>query len=423
MSRINKIKTVLDSKDLKGYQITEVTDNSYEQFYVKGKLETQRRIIDTVDNVVVYVENTVNDKKTLGQADFKVTREMSKKEISNLAEFAISNAKYINNEPFELVKDSPKKSYSYKANKETPLEILEKAAKIFFDNETDNFKFNSLECFFKENTVTFTNSFGVMLKKKTFCIKIEAIPSYYSENFKTELYRMFTYDTVDYAKIEKDVKQSLSDLVMRGNAEKVSNVQKTNVILRAEQIRELFDEIISTYSYPSVYNHSNLKQVGDDIQSSPYEKINLSLTYNTKADFFDSDGIILDKCQIIKDGKLISYFGSNRFAQYLGMKPTGNLPKIVLSTGNNSVAKLKKQPYIEIIDLSGIQVDAFAGYLGGEVRLADYYDGKKHTPISGFSFSVNLDDAINHMYFSKEKETINNYEGPSIIKIENVDIV
>ena len=423
MSRINKIIKVLKEKNIFGYLINEEIEDSYEQYYVKGLLETVRRINDTLDKVTVYVKNECDGKETIGEADFIISHDISSSEISSLCDGAIDKAKNVNNEMFELVKGNGKKSAGYKALAETPDAILQNIAGIFFAETGENTKFNSLECFFKEKTVIAVNSSGVNLKKKTFEINVEAIPSYYGENVKTELYRMFKYDRVDYDKIREDAKNALSDVVKRGYAEKVKEIGSCDILLRGENIYNLFDELISTYSYGAVYTDANLHKTGDDIQNDPYEKINLSLAKKSSSDFFDSDGVILKETKIIEDGKLASYYGTSRFAQYLGLEPTGDLPKIILKAGKKSVSSLKKKPYIEITDLSGIQADVFAGYLGGEVRLAIYFDGKDYHPISGFSFSTNITDAINHMYFSKEKEQIMDYEGPKMIRIENVKIL
>lgn len=423
MSRISRLEKVLKTKSLYGYKITETCEDSYEQFYVQGKLETVRKVSDVIDYVDIYVENTSSDKKTMGQANFIVTHNLTSNEISSLIDKAVSQAKYINNDPYSLVSGKGKKSYSYKPNEETPTEILQKISKIFFSKTNEKLRFNSLECFYKEITSTLVNSNRVNLKKKVFNISIEAIPSYYNGEVKTELYRMFRYDNLDYAKIEKDAKQALEDVDKRGKAIKIENIGKCNVILRSQEIRDLFDEYISSFSYQSVYNHSNLRSAGDNLQTKPYEKLNLTLDRKSKADFFDGDGIILSKCKLIENGVLKQHFGDNRFAQYLNAKPTGYLPKLVLKPGKKTTDDLKKEPYIEIIDLSGIQVDSFAGYLGGEVRLALYYNGEKCTPITGFSFSTNLDYAINHMRFSKETEAIENYEGPKLVKIDKADIL
>ena len=423
MSRINQVKRVLKEFNIDLYEIREVTENNSEQYYVKGLLETIRNIQVVETNVMIYVKNIINGKTYLGNSDFNISKNISKQELKQAISDAVKKASYVHNEAYELTKVDKNKKYFYTPLQEEPMVILQKIAEIFNNETTDNLKFNALECFFKERMVEFVNSNGVHLKKKTFTINVEAIPSYYSKDFKTELYRMFTYDNLDYEKIKKDAKLALLDVDNRGKAVKIENVNKCNVILRSEHIKELLKEFISTFNYNAVYSHSNLKNVGDDVQNNPKQSLNIDLDKRSKADFFDSDGVILNKHPLIKNGKLINYFGPNRFAQYLNVKPSGNLPKIILSKGHKSIETLKKKPYIEIIDLSGIQVEAYSSYVGGEVRLALYYDGKTIKPISGFSFSTNLNETLNTMELSKETDKINNYEGPAFMKLENVDII
>ena len=59
--------------------------------------------------------------------------------------------------------------------------------------------------------------------------------------------------------------------------------------------------------------------------------------------------------------------------------------------------ELVKEPYLEILGFSAFQLDSFSGFYGGEVRLALYFDGKKLTPVSGFSISGNLFDDFKNM--------------------------
>lgn len=419
MIKVNKLIKLLNNKGINTYQITTTVSNDSELFFVRGKLETIRKINTNEINVQIFTSTG----DTQGQADFIISKDLSNKEINELIDNAILSANLVHNKKYELVKGLKKQSYKYKDQLEDPYTILQKISKIYFERETEDLKFNSLECFFKERVVSIVNSNNVNLSKKTYRIEIEAIPSYYSKDFKTELYRMFTYNTLDYNKITEDVEKSLNDLRNRGKAIKLDKELKTNIILRAQEIRDLFFEYTDNFNYADVYNHSNLASIGDMIQENPKTKLNLSLDKRTKADFFDSEGIILNKLPLIEDGKLISYFGSKRYASYLNMEPSGDLTKIVLKNGTKSIDKLRKEPYIELIDLSGLQVDAYSSYIGGEVRLAIYFDGTNTYPISGFSFSGNLKDAINNMELSKEKESINDYEGPSFMKIPNMDII
>lgn len=290
MSRISQIKKALNELEVCAYEITEITENNYEQYYVKGCLETIRKIDVVEDRVTVFKENDFNGKKTLGQADFIIEHKLTGREIKDCIKDALESAQYVHNEPYELKKGEKKQSYSYKPLDETPDVILQKIAQIFFTNSNHYLSFNSLECFFNDRTVELVNSNGVQLKKKYYEIKVEAIPSYYSDEFKTELYRMFVYDQLDYDKITEDAKQAIKDVVARGKAIKLENVNKCNIILRDEVIKDLFGEIIDSFNYASVYMKANLKKVGDNVQDSPKEPLNLFLDRKNKANFFDEEG-------------------------------------------------------------------------------------------------------------------------------------
>ena len=409
MSRISKIKKVLEERKVNTYRIIETEVNSFQQFYDLQKLETARKVSTLEEQVTIYIESNIDGKKVIGEASFVVSHDLSKNELVKLIDEALYQASFIKNDYYELVKGDKKKAMAYKPLEEKPFAILTKIAKIFFSEATDVVRFNALELFFDEKIVHLVNSNGVDYKKKIYQISCEAIPSFYSSTFKTELYRMFKYGELNYDKIKEDAKKAINECLYRGNAVKLKDVSKCNLILHDEQLLELLWEVLSTVDYASVYSHSNIKSIGENITTN---KINVSLDANTKFDYFDNDGVRLEKKQIIKDGVVNSYFGTNRYAYYLNLEPTGDLNRVVLGKGKKSVDSLKKDKYIEIYDLSGIQVDAYQDYIGGEVRLALYYDGKDIIPISGFAFSASLNEALNGLELSKEVTNINYYSGP-----------
>ena len=286
--------------------------------------------------------------------------------------------------------------------------------------------FNSLECFFTEEIVHLVNSKGVDYKKKVHKIEVEAIPSFKKGEKRIdacELYRMFNYDKFDEKKITEDAKGAISDVINRSKAIKRNGALKANVILKKEHIYQMFDEIISAYSYSSVYNHTNYKNKGDNIQENPKCPLNISLIPESKADYFDSDGVLLKETLVIKDGVVNEYYGNNRFAYYLNTKPSGTMYTIKAKEGKLKYENMKKKPYIEIIDLSGLQVDLFGDYIGGEVRLANYFDGKDTYPITAFSFSGSLQEVINNLDLSKEKTKIKDYVGPKYALLKDLDIL
>lgn len=419
---IKKIVKALNNKGVSEYRIIESVKKTVEEFYVLQNLETTRKTETLEDHVTVYKTFEENGKKYLGSSNFIISHNVSMNELETLIEDALFAAGFVKNEYYELVKGTSKKNYNAKGKPENPFSLLQDIALVFINASNDQCKFNSLELFYNEVETHIVNSNGVDYKKNTFNVQVEAIPSFKDGNNKTELYRMFKYDNIDFDKIKEDSSNAINDVLLRSQTIKNEGNKKINVILKDEHVKDLFRELISTYNYSDVYHKSNFKSIGESVQDNPVCKLNISLKTASKADYFDSEGILLKECELISDGILKAYFGSNRFAYYLGVEPTGALNTLKIDKGPKSVEKFKKEPYIEIIDLSGIQLDLYAGYIGGEVRLANYFDGTNTYPISGFSFSGNLNECVNTLELSKEVTKINGYEGPKYVLLKQFDI-
>ena len=80
-------------------------------------------------------------------------------------------------------------------------------------------------------------------------------------------------------------------------------------------------------------------------------------------------------------------------------------------------------PCIEILNFSSPQLESSSGYFGGEVRLGIYHDtnGEK-TPITGFSVSGNIYEALKNATYSKASKTYENYHGPEFIAFKDCDV-
>ena len=419
------LKVLSKREDISDYIVQENKTLTTEQFYVMQKLETARQTDTLEDEVTIYKEYLENGKKVLGQAKFNVNRLMTSSELNKLIDEAVYVSNFAKNEYYELVKAEKKMQIKEKALKEGSFEILENIAKMYFEESTEECSFNSLELFFYDREVHLLSSKGVNYLKKTWEIVVEAIPSYKSDKYKTELYRLFHYTKLDYKRIKEDIKESLSDVLDRAKIQSLNEDTKKsikNVIIKDKDLVNLFEELISTYDYFSVYSKSNIHKIGDNVQDNPSSPLTLSLKPLSKANFFDSDGVLLKEREIIQNGVLIDYYGNNRFAQYLGEKPSGDLNKVKIECGKFTKKELMKNPHLEISDLSGLQVDLFAGYIGGEIRLAKYREKGKEFSVSGISFSADLKKVINTIKLSKEKGEFKYYEGPKYALIEDVII-
>ena len=68
--------------------------------------------------------------------------------------------------------------------------------------------------------------------------------------------------------------------------------------------------------------------------------------------------------------------------------------------------------YLEVLSMSGLQVDLFNDYIGGEIRLAYYCDGEKITPVTGISITGSLKQVLSSIRLSAEIAADDGYTGP-----------
>ena len=137
---------------------------------------------------------------------------------------------------------------------------------------------------------------------------------------------------------------------------------------------------------------------------------------------FDADGMALTDTVVVSDGVAVNYYGSNRYGQYLGEKPTGELPCIVVAAGSAAQEDLQKGPYLEVLSMSGLQVDFYSDYIGGEVRLAYYNDGEKTVPVTGISITGSASKVLSNLQLSQKLGISGRYAGPEKAILQGMKI-
>ena len=213
----------------------------------------------------------------------------------------------------------------------------------------------------------------------------------------------------------------------RGRATAPEKALDCPVLLPADELANLFSELTSGLNFASVYSHSNPFSEGDAIQKAPVaDKLDLTMKGviegSVASSLFDGDGTTLIDTCIVKDGVASSYFGAHRFAQYLKREATGNLRCMEVKAGTLTDSELSKAPYFECVSMSGLQVDVYNDYIGGEVRLAYYCDGETTTPVTGISISGKLSDVLNHIRLSGKTATFGGYHGPEQAVLKEMKI-
>ena len=408
------------------YRIATKATKSYEMFFVHKKLETVRAT-DTVNtDVRVYVKH---DGK-IGDSAFSLYESMSEDEAAAKVAAAAKRALLVFNEPYELP-EGGKETFE-RASSLTACTLPEMAAKVadavFAADCYAGGSINATEIFLYQDTISVKNSRGVDKTEVKYHAMIEAIPTWNEGEESVELYENHRFNEFDAAAITAEIDKKMREVRDRQAAVKPATPMNCRVVLNAREIYSLLGRMAMVLNYSAVYSHSNLFKVGDDVQKGRSgDALTLTVTGAVKGSVdsaaFDEDGVALTEKVLIEDGVVKGYFGSNRFAQYLGETPTGDMRCFKVAPGTLTKEALEAEPYLECVSMSGLQVDLFSDYVGGEIRLAYLFDGEKTVPVTGISMSAKLSEVLAGMQLSTETTVSGSYEGPDKLLMPNVAVL
>jgi len=416
------IETLRNNTQVTDFKIETVNKESCELFYVKGRLETVRRT-DTCDReVTVYVDHD----GFKGDSQFFVYPSTTQAQLEEKISAAVEMAKVINNKFYELP-EAEKAEYAVESNFSdyAPADLAAKVANAVFGAESvENASLNAVEVFINKYTETVVNSRGLEKTQVRYDAMVEAIPTYNGAEQSVELYEQYNFSSFDEAVISGEIARKMAEVKARCEAVTPEVKPVCNVVLNSFELMGLFMRIAFNLNYSAVYSKSILFSKGDKIQKSPEgDLIGISMAGEVKGSprstKFDADGLSLGSVRIVENGEVKNYFGSNRFGQYLGETPTGDMHCICVDAG--SVENIEG-PYFEVLQTSGMQFDFHNDYIGGEVRLAYYHDGEKVIPVTGVAVSGKLSQVLDHIRFTKDTTVSNSYSGPSKAVLSNMTI-
>ena len=407
------------------YKINIHQKESYELFFVKGKLETVR-CTDTCDKeVTVYVNH--GDFK--GDAQFFVYPSTTEEQIAERIEEAVAKALLLNNQNYELPQ-AQQGEFVVESNFSAyePADLAASIAQtVFAANEIENASLNSVEVFVTKHTRSVLNSRGLKKSQVSYDAMVEAIPTYNGETQSVELYEQYNFSSMDEKVLVREIAEKMAQVKARYEAVKPERVQECTVILNKQELECLFSTMVGDLNYASVYMHTNLFKKGEAFQKAPQgDLINITLCGEmegcVRSAKFDGDGMSLGSISVVEGGKVANYHGSNRYGQYIGETPTGVLDCIKVEAGSAGEGACTAAPYLEVVSMSGLQVDLNNDYIGGEIRLAYYHDGVQLRPVTGISVSGQLSDVLNHIRLSETIGVYDGYIGPEKALLKNMQI-
>ena len=408
------------------YRINVTATESHELFFVHRKLETVRSTDTTDLKVTVFVAK----EGKLGDATFSVYSSYSDEDIRREIGAACKKASLAVNEPYALPcdevfcgeADSNFKKYS---TAELAASIAEA---VFAADSYEDGSINALEVFLYRDTVTVKNSRGVDKTEVRYRAMVEAIPTWNGADESVELYECYNFTEFDAATVTAEIDTRMREVRDRCVAIVPESKPKCPVVLSAPELSELFASLTYELTFAGAYNHTGAFSVGDEVQKNVTGDT-LTVTRcgavkgSVRSAAFDGEGTTLCDAEVIRDGKAVGYFGSARYASYLGEKPTGDLGCIRVNVGGLTDVELKRAPYFRCASMSSLQLDIYNDYIGGEVRLAYYFDGEKEIPVTGISISGKLSTALSGMRLSADSTVYEGYCGPKLALLEGIEIV
>lgn len=424
---IEKIISVLKECEIEEYQISEITEESAELFFVKKTLDMKRAKKVTSYKVNVYVNFEKADKKFKGMASFNLFPGMGEEEIRRSALSAKLAASFVNNPYYELAKPTENGYVEMESDltgnsMEKNMAVMTEA--LFAEDNREDAFINSAELFIYDSSVRIRSSNGINAGYRKLTVKGEFVVQCRTP-LDVETYKSFEYRSLDVEALKRKVRMALEYTRSRAEAVQAPRTGSYRVILSDEYMSTLFSLYTSKASAAYIYAGYSDYKLGKDIQtgekSSTVTGDRITLTC-VASEPYSSDGIRMKDRVLVEEGILRTITGDTRFAQYIGVEPTGNYTAIKVEPGTVRVEDMKKEPYLHVVNFSDFQMDSFTGHFGGEIRLAYLYDGEKVTPVTGGSINGNWYDVQSRLVLSKETQTEAGYEGPLAICMDDIPV-
>lgn len=423
---IKQILKALERANIAQYYINSTETQSIESFYVRQRLDLTRAVDTTEYTVTVYRSDEKDGRTLMGASDTQIYPGMEMEEIEAALRSAYHAAGFAGNQSYELyagTKEEYIPSTSGLAKQSLEETIAQMTEALFSADVKEDVFVNSAEIFAVRQVHHILNSCGVDVSYESYQVKGEYVIQCIAPQ-DVETYHSFSYRESEVEALRRDVEEALAMTQARAQAKQAPQAGEYRIILSGEQMNTLFSYYVSRSGSGMVYQQYSNYQVGMQVQGSTENvKEGDRLTIWLKAkDPFSSEGIPMKDRVLLEDGVLRTIHGGNRFAQYLGIEPTGFYGSIQVPVGEKPLEEMKQGAYLHIVSFSDFQMDDFTGHFGGEIRLAFLSDGERVIPVTGGSVNGSILEVQDRMVFSKERYTNSRYDGPMAVVLEGVQV-
>jgi len=228
----------------------------------------------------------------------------------------------------------------------------------------------------------------------------------------------------DLAELAQQARDSLAGVV--------ATSRTGPVVISDGAFLPLFDPIRFATSGEALYRKLSSQVPGRSIfgeramRGDPFDLMSdATLAFGGETTPFDQEGLALGRVGVIAGGKFLAPAASKRYADYLGIAPTGDWHNTILTPGAQPMAALldaRGAPLLHVVEFSWLRPDEVTGDFSTEIRLAYELGPGGPRVIKGGSLAGNVYDAFAAAHFSRETELRKNYQGPVAIRFDALQV-
>lgn len=428
---LKNLISALEENNIQNFTLNNIITTTEELFFERKNIVLSRNIETEKCEVTIYNDFEENDKFMRGSSSFIADPSMSFEDISKKISSAFETALSVHNPYYKLpasnsIFSSDDNNTLINETNENIYSAYDIADMIYTYDNDDNSFINSSEIFVTNKFYNIINSNGINVSYSDTTYFCEYIVQCKNPS-DVELYQDMKFSSHD-----KDIENSIKDTITkslsmvkdRSNAISVNSLESEliyeNIILEGHCVYDLFNYYVKRLDASMIYPGYSSFKIGDNVVNSNEtiaDAINITLTPKKP---YSEEGIKLLSTTLIKDNIAKCITGNARFSHYLSIPPIGEYTSYKLDCGNSNYEEILKKPHLRIVNFSDFQMDNFTGQFGGEYRLAYYFDGKTTTILTNGSISGNINDLVQTMQFSKEKQNFYDFEGPNMVAYKNI---
>ena len=317
-----------------------------------------------------------------------------------------------------------------------PLGALDRLMQDMLDAgaSLDDVRLTSGEGFAGVTSIHHVNSNGVDAEQEMSNVNAEFVLQSKRGDREVESFREFGRRRIDDMHIREDVAENARftrDLLAAGSPPNWDGpiVLRGQVLVDFVAGEKLAGSVIDALSsgslkYSKVSNWEAGKSVfKGEVTGDPLTVwANRTIPYGVVSNRFDTEGLPAQRVEIIRDNVLVSFSAGQRYADYLGIAPTGAFGGLELPAGKWDAAALLDEPHVEIALFSWFNPNFVSGDFACEIRLGYFVENGVRKPFRGGQLVGNVLDALANVRWSKETAALGHYLGPTTARFGKIKV-